>query len=85
MGMGIGAIATCIGLVFAYVTGWLIKKYPFIQLPDVYYVSHLPIEINFEIFLLVFGVMMLLTFIAILIPIHSTQDINIANVLRHEA
>ena len=54
MGMGICFVAGLCGLAAAYGAGLLLKKYPFISLPDTYYVSHLPIQMSWEIFLLVF-------------------------------
>lgn len=85
MGMGIAGIAALMGIIFAYGAGLLLEKYPFIQLPDVYYVSHLPINMEPTIFIFVFLVVMFLSLIATLIPIRTTKTINIANVLRHEA
>jgi lipoprotein-releasing system permease protein len=85
MGMGIAFCATIIGLALAFVVGWLLQTYPFIKLPDVYYTSHLPIEMEPGIFALVFIIVMILSFIATIIPIRSMRTINIAHVLRYEA
>lgn len=79
------AVSALFGLIVAFAIGWIIKTYPFIKLPDVYYVSHLPIYMEFKFFGFVFLIVMLLSFIATLVPLFSTKKINIAHLLRHEA
>lgn len=85
MGMGITTTATLLGELLAFITCLLIKKYPFIQLPDVYYVSHLPVQMEWQIFAIVFVVVLMLGLLATIIPVQSTRSINIARVLRYEA
>ncbi|HJZ22933.1 MAG TPA: FtsX-like permease family protein [Candidatus Babeliales bacterium] len=85
VGILISTIATFFGLLIAFLLGLIIEKYPFIQLPDVYYVSHLPISLEPWYFVLVFFVSLILSFIAIVIPLRSTKLIKIAYVLRQEA
>jgi ABC-type lipoprotein release transport system permease subunit len=62
----------------------LLEKYPIIELPDVYYVSHLPARMNAEIFVIVFLVTMLLGFLATWLPSRQAKQIKIAQVLRQE-
>ena len=75
--------ATC-GLLLAAIAGFFLERYPFIQLPDVYYVSYLPARMDLEIFIVVFFATMLLGFLATWIPAQMTKKINIAQVLRQE-
>ncbi len=76
--------ATVTGLSLAAFTGYLLDKYPFIELPDVYYVSYLPAKMDLEIFIVVFLATMFLGFLATWIPARATMRINVSQVLRQE-
>jgi lipoprotein-releasing system permease protein len=84
IGLKITFWAATFGLGVAAVAGYFLEKYPFIELPDVYYVSHLPARMDIEIFLVVFFVTMLLGFIATWVPAQRARKVNIATVLRQE-
>lgn len=83
-GISITLLASLAGLGCAAGAGYLLEKYPFIQLPDVYYISYLPARMDADIFLAVFCATMLLGFLATWIPAQRTKYINIAHVLRQE-
>jgi len=84
IGMVITSVSSLSGLACAWLVSWLFTRYPFIKLPDVYYVSHLPVKMEWHILLVVFVVVLTLGFIATWIPTRRTRNINIANVLRFE-
>ncbi len=84
MGMFVSGIASTLGLLCAWVASLLLDYYPFIKLPDVYYVSHLPVRMEWQILATVFGVVMILSFFATWLPARATRYINIAQVLRFE-
>lgn len=84
LGVGITLSASTLGLGMAALVGYLLEKYPFIELPDVYYVSYLPARMDPEIFLVVFLATMLLGFLATWIPSRRSKQIEIAQVLRQE-
>ncbi len=84
IGMSITVTATGLGLLLAYTAGYLLDKYPFIELPDVYYVSHLPAKMDLEIFIAVFIATLIIGFFATYLPAKRTAKINIAQVLRQE-
>ena len=84
LGMTLTLLASITGLAAAALVGYILEKYPFIKLPDVYYVSHLPAKMDIPIFLAVFCATLLLGFIATIIPARRTKYINIAQVLRQE-
>ena len=84
LGIGITLSASAIGLGIAALAGYLLEKYPFIELPDVYYVSYLPARMEPEIFFVVFIATMLLGFLATWIPSRRSKQIEIAQVLRQE-
>ncbi len=85
IGMGIACLASIAGLISAWLIGLFLQTYKFITLPDAYYVTHLPVRMEWYLFLLVFFVIMVLSFFATWLPARSTRKINIANVLRFEA
>jgi lipoprotein-releasing system permease protein len=84
LGLTITLLASSCGLGLAFFVGSLLERYPCIELPDVYYVSHLPARIDAEIFIVVFVVTMLIGFCATWFPARRAQNINVAQVLRHE-
>ena len=79
------AMLKTMGLLVAGIIGWFLQHYPFIELPDVYYVTHLPIRMELHLFVLVFAVVMLLSLIATWVPARLTRNINISQILRFEA
>lgn len=84
MGLCIATIGTMCGLATAYIVARLLEKYPFIELPDSYYVSHLPVSIELHWFALIFVAIIGISVIAIWIPVRNIPSINIAHVLRYE-
>jgi lipoprotein-releasing system permease protein len=85
IGLIISFFATLFGLLFAFIVGTILDHYPFITLPDVYYVTYLPIKMDLIIFIEVFAAVMLISLIAILIPIKKINNIDITKVLKTEA
>ena len=84
LGMTVSLIGASAGLMLAFIVGHLLEKYPFIKLPDAYYVTHLPSKMEWQIFVAVFAVVIVLSLVSIWIPTRKTRSINIANVLRFE-
>ncbi len=84
MGIMISSIASFAGLACAWIASWFLERYPFIKLPDVYYVTHLPVRMEWQIVVTVFIVVLLLSIAATWFPARKTRLINIANVLRFE-
>ena len=84
IGMFITFFASLTGLALAACAGYLLEKYPFIELPDVYYVSYLPARMDPEIFIIVFVCTIILGFLATWIPTKRARKINVVDVLRQE-
>lgn len=84
MGIGLAASAAAAGLFAAYLIGLLLEQYPFITLPDTYYVSHLPIAMEWNIFLAIFLLVILMALIATWLPSRSIKNMKPADVLRFE-
>jgi lipoprotein-releasing system permease protein len=83
-GFLISFFASLLGLGCAAAACFILDRYPFIELPDVYYVTHLPAKMEFYLFFIVFLVVNILSFLATWIPAQRVVRINIANVLRFE-
>lgn len=84
IGMFIALLGSAVGLACAFIAGWVLENYPFITLPDAYYVSHLPSHMTGTIFLTVFLVVMGLSFFSTWFGTRQTRSINVSQVLRFE-
>lgn len=82
MGCIIAGCASITGIILALLTCQLIKKYPFITLPDAYLVTHLPVSWQWYMPFMIFCVTMLLSIFAILIPLRRTESIDVTQVLK---
>lgn len=83
--MTITSLAAIIGLLAAYITGACLQHYRWIQLPDnIYYTTHLPILLDPYLFLLIFFVVLTISFIASLIPLRTIKTMDIATIIRNE-
>jgi lipoprotein-releasing system permease protein len=84
IGMTISCVASFFGLLAAVIASWLLQRYPFITLPDTYYVTHLPVAMNGEIIVAVFCVVIIFSLFATWLPIQRIRSINVSRVLRFE-
>lgn len=84
MGSFIACLGSIFGIIAAFIVACILDRYPLIQLPDAYYISHLPVKIEFTTFALVFLVTMTLSILATWLAARVTDQINISNVLRFE-
>ena len=84
IGMLLSCIASIFGLIGAWIAAIILEKYPFIQLPDVYYVSQLPSHMTISITGIVFILILIVTFIASWFATRRIASMNISQVLRFE-
>ncbi|HSC24864.1 MAG TPA: FtsX-like permease family protein [Candidatus Babeliales bacterium] len=84
IGLIISCMASFFGLLAAVLVSLLLKHYPFITLPDSYYVNQLPVAMTLEIVCAVFCLVIILSTCATLLPIRRIRNINISHVLRFE-
>jgi len=84
IGMIISICASVSGICAAICASWLLEKYPFIQLPDAYYVTSLPVHMTWQIIVSVFSVVLFFSFFATWLPIRRIKTINVSQVLRFE-
>jgi len=84
MGLALAIAATTTGIGAAYGLSIIFERYPFIKLPDVYCVSHLPVLMDWQIGIAVFCVVITLSLVASWLPTRRIKTINIAQILRSE-
>lgn len=78
------ASAFC-GLIIAWCAGMVIEYFQLISLPDIYYVSHVPVTLEVSTFLSLFFLIVFLGIGASWLPIRNMKWIKVADVLRFEA
>lgn len=84
-GLVLGLIGTCLGLVLGYGLCLLARSYPLIRLdPDIYYLSHLPVEVRPVEFVVVGLSALTLSVLASFYPARQAARLDPAEVLRYE-
>ena len=84
IGLSVAGVAALLGILCACIASILLERYPFIELPHIYYVSHLPAHMEWSIMVTVFLVVLLITFLATWFAAQRAKSITIAHVLRFE-
>jgi lipoprotein-releasing system permease protein len=84
MGLILSGAAAASGLLAAFIIGTALQNYSFIELPDVYYVSQLPIHMTWHTFALIFFIVLFLSLCATLSCIRMIRSIRITQTLRFE-
>ncbi len=76
-GMVIGMAGTILGNILAYGLCWIELRYKFFSLPSgIYYMTHVPIDLSVEVFVLVSLLALMMCFLSALIPsrVAAQQD-----------
>lgn len=76
-GMVIGMAGTILGNILAYGLCWIELRYKFFSLPSgIYYMTHVPIDLSVEVFVLVSLLALMMCFVSALIPsrVAAQQD-----------
>jgi len=84
MGIIIALCATLCGLTCAFCASIFLKRYPLIELPDAYYVTHLPVSIEFQTYLTIFLTIMIISCITTWYATRQSNRISISSILRFE-
>lgn len=85
LGVTIGAVGTFLGFCFGLLLCWLLQKYQFITLPlDVYYLDHLPVQLQWTDLGLIALAAMGMCFLATLYPARKASRLQPAEALRYE-
>ena len=84
-GLIVTGFASFVGIALALGTCILLQKYPYITLPDAYLITYLPVSWQWYHPVMIFCISLLLSIIAILIPLKRTEQIDITHVLKFNA
>lgn len=84
MGFFITLLATLCGILGAYGIGLLLQRYPFIQLPDCYYVTTLPVSLNYVTAGIVLLVTVSISLCITFLTARAAQSISITDTLRFD-
>lgn len=83
-GMAIGCIGTSLGVLFGYILCMLLKKYKFIELPaDVYYISTLPVKLQWGDVMVIACSALIICFVATLYPARKASKLNPVEAIRY--
>lgn len=81
----ITSAATFCGLLIAALIVYILNRYPFIELPDVYYVSHLPASLEPSMVFAVSALALLVSLAAGYIPARKIKSMAVARILKSMA
>jgi lipoprotein-releasing system permease protein len=73
---------TTVGILCAWGGTLLLNTFPFIKLPDTYFVTHLPAELDIPIVIAVLLLATIVSIIAALLPARSLRSMRVADVLK---
>ena len=85
MGVLLSFLATTAGILCAALLSLLIQYGKIVPLPNVYYVSHLPAQLDLSIVLSIYIVVFIVSFIASYIPARTITHLKPADVLKRSA
>lgn len=84
-GLIVGVIGTALGNITALLLSFLVTKYKLIRLPeDVYFMDSLPLNIDYQVYILVSVCAVLITFLASLFPSNQSAKMNIVDGIRND-
>lgn len=78
----ITSIASLTGIILATIIGLILQNYHFIELPDIYYISTLPIKLSFNILSFVFLINILIGLLASQLPLKLITRLNLSKLLK---
>ncbi len=82
-GMIIGSFGTFIGTVSGVIICYFLKKYDFIQLPDAYPFSTLPVQLEYDDVMVIAVSALLICFLSTLYPSHKASKMDPVEALRY--
>ena len=83
-GMVIGSVGTTLGVCLGFILCKLLEKYKFIELPgDVYYISTLPVRLEFLDVFIIATAAMVICFVATIYPAHQASNLKPVEAIRY--
>jgi len=85
VGLLIGVIGTAGGALFGFVVSYLLNRYRFVSLPgDVYFIKNLPVEMQWQDFVVVCASALVITFAATFYPAWRAARLQPVEAIRYE-
>lgn len=85
VGASIGLIGTGFGAMFGFVVSWLLNRYRFVNLPgDVYFIKNLPVQMQWQDFVVVCLSALLITFASTIYPAYRAAKLQPVEAIRYE-
>ncbi|MEO0049949.1 MAG: FtsX-like permease family protein, partial [candidate division WOR-3 bacterium] len=85
VGLLIGVIGTGLGALFGFIVSYLLNRYRFVSLPgDVYFIKNLPVEMQWQDFVLVCLAALVITFLATFYPAWRAAKLQPVEAIRYE-
>jgi lipoprotein-releasing system permease protein len=83
-GCVIGGMGTSLGIVLGYVICLLIERYHFIELPDVFLMTTVPVRIYLGNFILIAAASLVICLLASLYPARQAAKLDPVEIIRYE-
>lgn len=83
MGTLLTGISALVGIICSWGIGTLMDHYQLISLPDVYYVTHVPVQCDLVTSASVFAFALLVSIVASWLPARASTKVSIAQVIRY--
>jgi lipoprotein-releasing system permease protein len=85
IGLIIAATASLTGIILALFVCAVLRAYPCITLPDAYLVSYLPVSWQWYMPGMIFGLTLILSLIAVLIPLNRIEPSDTVKLLKFDS
>lgn len=71
------------GLIMGGIICLILEKFPFIKLPDAYFITYLPAKLNVSSILIIFIILIVISLIVSLVSVRKLKNIEISSILKN--